>query len=297
MLTPHNVVHQVTTLPLTRNFAVFCASSRKSQGSDMKASIISAIAIVSVTAWVLTRAAEAPRHTDGRTPLLVELFTSEGCSSCPPADALLSKLDRQPSAGAELVVLSEHVDYWNHLGWRDPYSSHFYSERQSIYADRLGLSSIYTPQMVVDGTIEFVGSNSRSANEAFAQALGAPKIAVRLSSITLEQANTLRAHIETEALTDSFGSQEGEVYVAVALNHAESQVSRGENDGQRLAHTAVVRTLFKIGTVHLGQGFAQDVQLKLESGIDPHNLRLIAFLQQPHQSRVMGAAVQSVGTK
>jgi hypothetical protein len=262
----------------------------------MKASIVSAIAIVSVTAWVLTRAAEAPRHTDGRTPLLVELFTSEGCSSCPPADALLSKLDRQPSAGAELVVLSEHVDYWNHLGWRDPYSSHFYSERQSIYADRLGLSSIYTPQMVVDGTIEFVGSNSRSADEAFAQALGAPKIAVRLSSITLEQANTLRAHIETEALTDSFSSQEAEVYVAVALNHAESEVSRGENGGQRLAHTAVVRTLFKIGSVQHGQSFAQDVQLKLEPGTDPHNLRLIAFLQQPHQGRVIGAAVQSVGT-
>ena len=106
----------------------------------------------------------------------------------------------------------------------------------------------------------------------------------------------MRAHIETEALTDSFGSHEAEVYVAVALNHAESEVSRGENGGQRLAHTAVVRTLFKIGSVHLGQSFAQDVQLKLESGTDPHNLRLIAFLQQPHQGRVIGAAVQSVST-
>jgi hypothetical protein len=269
---------------------------RKSQASDMKISLLSVFGIVCVTAWVLTRAVEAPRRNDSRTPILVELFTSEGCSSCPPADALLSKLDRQPADGAELVVLSEHVDYWNHLGWRDPYSSHFYSERQSAYADRLGLSSIYTPQMVVDGSIEFVGSSARSANEAFVQALGAPKIPVRLSSIYLERADILRAHIETEALTDSFGSREAEVYVAVALNHAESEVSRGENGGLRLAHTAVVRTLFKIGTVELGQNFVQDVQLKLQSGADPRNLRVIAFLQQPHQGRVIGAAVQSVST-
>ncbi len=262
----------------------------------MRTPLPSTLAIFAVAAWVWVRAAETPRYLVSHNPVLVELFTSEGCSSCPPADALLSKLDRQPSAGAELVVLSEHVDYWNHLGWRDPYSSHFYSERQSIYADRLGLSSIYTPQMVVDGTIEFVGSNSRSANDAFAQTFSQPKIPIHLSSITLEQPDILRAHIETEALTDSFDERDPEVYVAVALNHAESQVSRGENDGQRLAHTAVVRTLFKIGTVQHGQSFAQDVQLKLEPGADPRNLRVIAFLQQPHQGRVIGAAVQSVST-
>jgi hypothetical protein len=149
--------------------------------------------------------------------------------------------------------------------------------------------------MVVDGTIEFVGSSARSANDAFARAFSAPKIPIQLSSITLEQPGILRAHIETEALTDSFGGLDPEVYVAVALDHAESEVSRGENGGHRLAHTAVVRTLFKIGSVQHGKSFAQDVRLKLEPGTDPHNLRLIAFLQQPHQGRVIGAAVQSVG--
>jgi hypothetical protein len=258
--------------------------------------LISTVAFFSLVVGVWTRASESLPASDARTPVLVELFTSEGCSSCPPADAFLQKLDRQPVAGEEMIVLSEHVDYWNHIGWKDPYSAPFYSDRQRVYAKRLGLEGVYTPQMVVDGTSEFVGSDPALADKAFVKALRRPKLAVRLSSVSLGAANILQAHLEASALPASFGLREADVYVALALNHAESHVAHGENAGRTLAHTAVVRSIVKVGTFRQGQAFARDVQLKLPPGSDIHNLRLVAFVQEPGQGRVLGAAVQPVGS-
>lgn len=228
-------------------------------------------------------------------PVLVELFTSEGCSSCPPADALLEKLDRsQPVAGAELIVLSEHVDYWNHGGWDDPYSSRFYSDRQSSYAQHFGTDSVYTPQMVVDGSNQFVGSDARSADQALAQALKAYKIGVRLSELSIESDKTLQAHVETETLPAASRSQV-DVYLAIALNHAESRVSGGENGGRRLTHTGVVRSLVKIGSLQPGKHLLQNVEVKLGHGADPGNMRVIAFLQESGTGRVLGATMQPLG--
>ena len=200
-----------------------------------------------------------------------------------------AKLDREPLAGAEMIVLSEHVDYWNHLGWRDPYSGRFYSDRQSVYAKRFGLDSPYTPQMVVDGSSEFVGSDQDLARKAFERAVQAEKIPVRLSAIAMGPGNVLHAHLETGA-----APADAEVMLAVALNHAESHVLRGENDGRTLTHTAVVRTMLNVGTEHRGQGFAKDVQLKLEPGFTRDNLRVIAFVQESGQGKVLGAAMEQV---
>src|SRR5271155_3873394 len=141
-----------------------------------------------------------------RIPVLVELFTSEGCSDCPPADALLEKLDRsQPVPSIQLVVLSEHVDYWNDIGWKDPYSAREFSTRQGDYAHRFRLDSAYTPQMVVDGGAQFVGSDERRAIQGIEGAAKVAKIRVALSSVHLE-GNMVVAHVESGTLPSSTSS-------------------------------------------------------------------------------------------
>jgi hypothetical protein len=141
--------------------------------------------------------------------------------------------------------------------------------------------------MVVDGSSEFVGSDPELARKAIARALAVPKIAVRMSAISVDAGNILHAHVETGAVPS-----DAEVVVAIALNHAESEVLRGENGGRTLTHTAVVRRMVKIGTARPGLAFAQDVQVKLEPGLTRDNLRVIAFVQEIHQGRILGAAVQ-----
>jgi len=233
---------------------------------------------------------------DSASPVLVELFTSEGCSSCPPADAMLQQFDRtQPVHGAQLIVLSEHVDYWNSLGWKDPYSSAFFSDRQGAYARQFGLASSYTPQMVVDGTAEFVGNDSGRADRAIEKSLSAPKIPIFISSVSRDSAGELHAHVDAGPLPDSLRARKAGLYLAAALDHAESQVARGENQGRRLTHVAVVLSLVQVGTVEKGKNFSQDVSLKSNAAVDLSNLRVIAFVQEPGPGRVLGAALQHVG--
>jgi hypothetical protein len=244
-----------------------------------------------VAIWTLSGAARAAQSS----PVLVELFTSEGCSSCPPADALLEELDRtQEISGTQLIVLSEHVDYWDHIGWKDPYSSHFFTDRQGSYADHFGLHTVYTPEMVVDGTTQFLGSNGPSAKQAIEKARDLQKIPVRISAVSLGNPGALSAHVEADALSDSSSAHKADIYVAVALNHVESQVSGGENHGRRLTHVAVVQSLTKVGSVDKGKNFAQDVHIKLDPKTAHTNLRLIAFVQERGQGKVLGAVLQRV---
>jgi len=242
--------------------------------------------LLAVCIPALMNSAETNKASVPRVPILVELFTSEGCSDCPPADAFLEKLDQQPFAAAEMIVLSEHVDYWNHDGWKDPYSAHVFSDRQAAYAREFSLPTVYTPQMVVDGSSEFVGSNQSAASKAFAKAAVAPKIDIRLASVSVDSTNNLFAHIETAGSVN----QKADMFVVVALDHAESQISGGENSGRKLSHTAVAQLITKIGSIRKNQIFAENVHLKLPSNISAKNLRVVAFAQQ-EQGEIVGAVM------
>jgi hypothetical protein len=233
--------------------------------------------------------AQASSATTARVPILVELFTSEGCSDCPPADAFLQDLDQQPFPGLDMIVLSEHVDYWNHDGWKDPYSSSFFTERQVTYEKELSLKSPYTPQMVIDGSTQVLGSRRAAAADAFNKAAAAPKIDLRLSAVSVDSSNNVHAHIETAVPV----SQKADVYLAIALNHAEQQVSAGENKGRSISHVGVARTISKVGSIKKNQAFAEDVHLKLPPDTQASNLRIVAFVQQG-QGKVLGAAMQSL---
>jgi len=237
----------------------------------------------------------------GAVPVLVELFTSEGCSSCPPADAMLTNLDRlQPVSGAQIIVLGEHVDYWNHDGWTDKYSSSAITERQNEYGHRFKLNDVYTPEMVVDGETQFNGSDAKAAVHAIEEARSRPKVGVRISSVSVE-GKVVHLHVDADALPASLGVRKADILVAVALNSAESQVLRGENKGRDLKHVAVALTVTKVGSVEDANGFGgerggfrRDVVVKLPSAVEATNLRVIAFVQKSDAGPVLGASLLPV---
>jgi hypothetical protein len=227
-------------------------------------------------------------------PVLLELFTSEGCSSCPPADRLLETLDRTHSiAGAEVIVLSEHVDYWDRLGWRDPFSSPQYSARQYDYSRKFHLDSVYTPQLIVDGRIQLVGSDRSGATAAIDSARHEQKLIVAISNVA-RTGSQVTARIELAAKPPQIKARTAALYVALADNRDESQVARGENAGRDLAHVAVVRSLTQIGTISLDNPFARDVTVSSQPGAGTNGLRMVAFLQDLVSGQILGAALQKL---
>jgi hypothetical protein len=222
---------------------------------------------------------------------VVELFTSEGCSSCPPADALLRQIDgKQTQAGRLIIGISEHVTYWNHLGWSDPFSSETYTQRQDGYAKRFHLEGVYTPQIVIDGNEQIVGSDRAALQQAL---LREPKP----HSITIK-INALNVHRDLLAVDYSVASSAptngADLFAVIADDAVQSSVSRGENSGRVLTHASVARSMTRIGEIRSSNG--QTLQIPLpQSASAPlkQNRHLILFAQAAGLGRVLGATEKS----
>ena len=234
----------------------------------------------------LPAAIAAQATQTNRTPVLVELFTSEGCSSCPPADALLAKFDQtQPISGAEIIVLGEHVDYWDNLGWHDRFSSHQYTARQNGYCGRLHVDSSYTPQMIVDGTDQFVGNDAVHAVRAIQRAAQNPKVKLILSQPVVD-AQKISASVSSPA---PITTKKADLYAALVDPKDTTEVRGGENGGRRLQHVGVVRSLQRVG--NLKDLAAGPVSFSLNAPADakPGEMRVVVFAQETGQGAVLGA--------
>jgi hypothetical protein len=217
------------------------------------------ITVILIAAALLLVAQPKPPAM-GNKPVVVELFTSQGCSSCPPADELLAELSRDP----RIIPLAFHVDYWDHLGWRDPFSSRQWTERQTSYVRVMNLSSAYTPQAVVDGSRELVGSDRGALYDAISRASHDPAEA----SLTI-----------TGGVARGSTPRELDLFAVTTQKNATTAVKAGENEGRTLRSDAIVRKLTRVARVN--GTFAQPVS---EANV--------AFLQDPKTLKIYAVAAR-----
>ncbi|MEE8138954.1 MAG: DUF1223 domain-containing protein [Thermoanaerobaculia bacterium] len=226
--------------------------------------------------------------------MVLELFTSQGCSSCPPADRLLSRLGRADDGReVKLVPLAFHVDYWDYIGWTDPFSSADWSKRQQRYGSRFGLRTIYTPQLVINGSSECVGSDEEAVREKIAEARrrkASSRIEVRLKPTS----GTDRLELEVSARIPAAATLEGvDAWVAVFENALTTPVSRGENADRTLRNDFVVRRREHAFSLppEGAHRTTHSLTIALDPSWKPRNLGVAAFLQEPRSFRIHDATV------
>lgn len=219
------------------------------------------------------------------SPVLVELFTSEGCSSCPPADLLLSRLMKEsPIEGVPIVALGFHVDYWNRLGWKDRFSSAAFTERQNQYAAAWKTDRIYTPQAVVDGRFEFVGTDVRRVVSAITESGARPHAMVKVVAIPGPE-----PALRIDVMPPAGAAIAGDVLLVIAEDGLASDVKAGENANRRLEHVAVVRRLNKVGQLKSGQPWsAGTLAVTLDREWKPGSLRAVVIVQDPKTREIHG---------
>ena len=215
------------------------------------------------------------------TPVLVELFTSEGCSSCPPADRALMFLEKeQPVSGAQIVALEMHVDYWDDKSWKDPFSSAIFTERQNLYARTFRSGQIYTPQMIVDGASVFVGSDTLKATNTIMDASKKAKAGVTLA---LDQE---KLKIKIDGLP---GAKDSTVFLALTENNLDTDIKGGENSGKKLFHSAVARDLKAIGNISAdSKTFETETDLQPDKAWKRNDLKAVVFIQENESRKILG---------
>jgi len=230
---------------------------------------------------------------DSRVPVIVELFTSEGCSSCPAADHLLDRLDRsQPFSGVHIIALEEHVDYWNNLGWKDPFSAALYRVRQNDYAARVfQTDNIYTPQMIVNGQAGFSGGDGLRAQTEITRAAQVQISVVDLkTALNATDSNLVDLTVDV-SLPKTGKLHNSNVYLAVTESGLTTNVGAGENSGRRLAHAPVVRSFGVIGKLDqkgTNTGHITNT-LRLPADWQRANLRAVVFVQERDSYKITGA--------
>ena len=253
------------------------------------------VGIVTVAAigFGFFRKAVAFSETNGASdgaPVVLELFTSEGCSSCPPADALISELG---SSTESVIPLAYHVDYWNHLGWTDPFSSHQWSERQSDYARAMNLDGEYTPQMVIGGGWQCGGSDAGSIERAVAAARSEPALGRTSIQTSLVAAGSRKLHVKVNAqLLSAAGPGRLVVMLAIYENGLVSKIGAGENGGREITYDYTVRKLlsaFELDATQPGS-FVQEMTIDLDPSWSLDHLGVASFIQDPTSLRIEGAS-------
>ena len=231
---------------------------------------------------------------DNRPLIVVELFTSEGCSSCPMADALLAKLERsQMFPNVRVVGLEEHVDYWNNLGWVDRFASPQFSSRQNQYAQHYGADAIYTPQMVANGQKPFVAVDVRSASKAILESAANPSYDLTLAPERNPREPSLTDLIVHVRYLRTGSPVPADIFLAVTESRLRSTISNGENAGQTVAHGSVVRSFGVLGSIDRRPFNTVGLKstLKLPEEWNRQNLRAVVFVQERQSHRITGAAM------
>ncbi|HRI66278.1 MAG TPA: DUF1223 domain-containing protein [Polyangium sp.] len=244
-----------------------------------------------LSAGCSTRSSPVPplEAADARRSVVIELFSSEGCSSCPSADIVLRDLARQGAHGAaEIIAIEEHVDYWNYLGWSDPFSSAAWTARQRAYAQAMGFRGVYTPQAVIDGQTDVIGSDKEGILEAIVEAAKRPKARVLLA----RDKDMMRVTISElpQPLVDA------DVFFTTTEEGLSTAVPRGENAGVTVVHAPIARTMEKLGTIRAGETtFVTAKTLPTIDEVKKTKTKAVVIVQASGKKSILGAAAIPFG--